>query len=263
VFTTHGLPCSLYTDRGSHYFTTLKAGGRVNRGDPTQVGRRKPASQTGPAADRRAPHGEFHFGAFGKDSSGVDTVAAEQPGSAFVPVSGIDLREVLCCEEERQVAPDNTVPFQRVLLQIPPGPLRAHYVRATVRVRRYADGPYGVFHGPRCIGRYDPAGLALAERSKLLERRRRVKLLDTPSRRAARPPRDGNRADNQSATSTGQVGVLPTGAFTRPKPDLDLITSRPKTVDSLALAKHEGVPASTAERRWLDIAAAADTSRST
>jgi len=85
-------------------------------------------------------------------------VAAGQPGSAFVPVSGVDLREVLCHEEERQVGPDNTVTFQRLRLQIPPSPLRAHYVRATVRVRRYTDGQYGLFHGPRCIGRYDAGG---------------------------------------------------------------------------------------------------------
>jgi hypothetical protein len=85
-------------------------------------------------------------------------VAATQPGSAFVAVSGVDLREVLCHEEERQVGPDNTVSFQTLRLQIPRSPLRAHYVRATVRVRRYADGQYGVFHGPRCIGRYDAQG---------------------------------------------------------------------------------------------------------
>jgi len=85
-------------------------------------------------------------------------VAAGQPGSAFVPVSGVDLREVLCHEEERQVGPDNTVTFQRLRLQIPPSPLRAHYVRATVRVRRYPDGPHAIFHGPRCIGRYDADG---------------------------------------------------------------------------------------------------------
>ena len=28
VFTAHGLPLSLYTDRGSHYFQTPAAGGR-------------------------------------------------------------------------------------------------------------------------------------------------------------------------------------------------------------------------------------------
>jgi transposase len=39
VFGTHGLPLSLYTDRGSHYFHTPEAGGRVDRTHPTQVGR--------------------------------------------------------------------------------------------------------------------------------------------------------------------------------------------------------------------------------
>ena len=39
VFAEHGLPMSLYTDRGSHYFHTPKAGGEIDRGHPTQVGR--------------------------------------------------------------------------------------------------------------------------------------------------------------------------------------------------------------------------------
>ena len=39
VIEVHGLPCALYTDRGSHYFVTPKAGERVARDQPTQVGR--------------------------------------------------------------------------------------------------------------------------------------------------------------------------------------------------------------------------------
>src|SRR6185437_14558030 len=39
VFGQHGLPLSLYTDRGSHYFHTPEAGGKVDRERPTQVGR--------------------------------------------------------------------------------------------------------------------------------------------------------------------------------------------------------------------------------
>lgn len=34
VFSQHGLPMSLYTDRGSHYFRTAKAG-EIDRGSPT------------------------------------------------------------------------------------------------------------------------------------------------------------------------------------------------------------------------------------
>jgi hypothetical protein len=39
VFGEHGLPMSLYTDRGAHYFHTAKAGGEIDRGHLTQVGR--------------------------------------------------------------------------------------------------------------------------------------------------------------------------------------------------------------------------------
>ena len=39
VFGAKGLPLSLYTDRGSHYFVTLKAGETVDRSRLTQVGR--------------------------------------------------------------------------------------------------------------------------------------------------------------------------------------------------------------------------------
>jgi hypothetical protein len=39
VVATQGLFCSLYTDRGSHYFHTPVAGGGVDREHPTQVGR--------------------------------------------------------------------------------------------------------------------------------------------------------------------------------------------------------------------------------
>jgi len=39
VFTERGLPSSLYTDRGSHYFLTPKAGEAVDKEQLTQVGR--------------------------------------------------------------------------------------------------------------------------------------------------------------------------------------------------------------------------------
>jgi len=192
TFGDHGLPCSLYTDRGSHYFHTPVVGGRVSRTVQTQVGR------------ALAQLGVDHIAAYSPEARGRSerafrtlqdrlpkelvlagivtvaaanawlravyvpqhnarfAVAAEQPGSAFVPVPGADLREALCHEEMRPVGQDNTVVLARVRLQIPASPLRAHYVRARVKVRRYADGGHGVFHGPRCIGRYDAAGIELA-----------------------------------------------------------------------------------------------------
>ncbi|MDG6146483.1 hypothetical protein NF717_12640, partial [Lactococcus formosensis] len=66
-------------------------------------------------------------------------VKAEQDGSAFVVLPGTDLNEILCIQEERQVGNDNTVLFHRRRLQIPPRPLRPHFVRARVKVRHYHD----------------------------------------------------------------------------------------------------------------------------
>ena len=56
VFVSRGLACSLYTDRGSHYFHTPEAGGKVDKGHLTQLGRA--LAQLGvahiPAGGRRA-----------------------------------------------------------------------------------------------------------------------------------------------------------------------------------------------------------------
>ena len=41
------------------------------------------------------------------------------------------------------------------------GPLRAHFVRARVRVHRYPDDTLAVFHGPRCLARYRADGSLL------------------------------------------------------------------------------------------------------
>ena len=36
--------------------------------------------------------------------------------------------------------------------------MRPHFVKARVKVHVYPDGSHAVFHGPRCIGRYDEKG---------------------------------------------------------------------------------------------------------
>ncbi len=51
---------------------------------------------------------------------------AEQEGPAFVAITGVELAEILCVEEEHQVGNDNIVVFHKLRLQIPPSPLRAH-----------------------------------------------------------------------------------------------------------------------------------------
>ena len=81
-----------------------------------------------------------------------------EPGSAFTPIPGVQLDEILCVQEERQVGNDNCVSYRTLKLQIPESPLRPHFVKARVKVHLYPDGSHAVFHGPRCIGRYDENG---------------------------------------------------------------------------------------------------------
>jgi hypothetical protein len=68
---------------------------------------------------------------------------------------------MLCIEQERVVGRDNTVVYQGRSLQLPQSPLRAHYVKASVKVREYPDGILAVIHGPRRIARYSAQGAEL------------------------------------------------------------------------------------------------------
>ena len=188
VFTAKGLAASLYTDRGSHYFYTPKAGEAVDRSKLTQVGR---------ALDRL---GIEHIAAYSPEARGrsermfgtlqdrlpkefklagiYDIEAANRfirevylpahnarfakppqiAESGFVAADAAMLAEVLCVEVERVVGRDNTVSHNGRRLQLPASPLRAHYVKASVKVREYPDGTLAVFHGPRRIARYDAEG---------------------------------------------------------------------------------------------------------
>jgi transposase len=188
VFGRHGLPMSLYTDRGSHYFHTRQAGGKVDRTHLTQVGRAlehlgvEHIAAFSPQARGRSERAYLTLqDRLTKELAlaGIATieaanafigqvyipvhnarfaVEAEQQGSAFMAVAGVDLGEVLCVQEERQVGNDNCVAFHRLKLQIPASPLRAHFVKATVKVRQYQDGTHAIFHGHKCLGRYDKQG---------------------------------------------------------------------------------------------------------
>ena len=65
---------------------------------------------------------------------------------------------MLCEQFERTVGNDNCVHFEGQALQIPADRHRCHYVKARVRVHRYPDQTLAVFHGPRCLARYDAGG---------------------------------------------------------------------------------------------------------
>ena len=178
VVARHGLFCSLYTDRGSHYCFTPEAAGPVSRTVLTQFGRA--LKQLG--IDHIAAYSPQARGRSERAFStlqdrlpkelklaGISTVeaanrwlsetymaqhnkqfaiAAEQEGSAFVADTLAAWREILCVQEERTVGNDNTVKWQRLSLQLPPSRLRPHFVRADVRVHEYPDGALAVYWGP-------------------------------------------------------------------------------------------------------------------
>jgi hypothetical protein len=84
--------------------------------------------------------------------------------SAFVPVSDpTSLADVLCIEQDRVVARDNTVSYEGRTLQLPNSPARPHYVKANVKVREYPDGSLAVFHGPRRLARYNAQGVEIVD----------------------------------------------------------------------------------------------------
>ena len=85
-------------------------------------------------------------------------IAPAEAGSAFVPDGAGQARAILSIQEERRVGNDNTVKWRGLVLQIPPSPLRPHFVRATVRIHEYPDMRLAVFHGPHRLAEYDAQG---------------------------------------------------------------------------------------------------------
>ena len=192
VIERHGLFCELYTDRGSHYFHTPKAGEAVSKTARTQVGRalaqlgighiaayspqaRGRSERTFRTLQDRLPKELRLAGISGLEAANrwlrevylpahnaVFAVPAEQEGTAFVPDRMGAWRDILCLQEERQVGNDNTVKWRGLRLQIPPSPLRPHFVRAKVRVHEYPDGSLALFHGPHRLAQYGPDGVALS-----------------------------------------------------------------------------------------------------
>lgn len=179
-----GLFCSLYTDRGSHYWHTPQAGGKVDKRRLTQFGRAM--AQLGiemipaysPEARGRSERAfGTHQGRLPRElaADGITTIeaanrylaeayrpafnaefmaAAQETGSAFVPLMGVALDEVLCEHFERTVGRDNCVAFEGRSLQLPATGGRRHYIKLKVRVHRYGDGSLAVFHGPRKLADY-------------------------------------------------------------------------------------------------------------
>ena len=79
----------------------------------------------------------------------------------------VRVRDILCVHEDRVVGNDNTVRYRNRVLQIPQDRHRHHYVKARVRVHEYPDGGLAIFHGPRCLAKYDANGKPTGEHNTI------------------------------------------------------------------------------------------------
>ena len=188
VLDTYGLPMALYTDRARWAAYTPTSGTGPDRTKLTQVGRalqrlgiehilgyspqargrservnrtlqdrlvnelRVAAIRTLPGANRYLR--EHFLPAFNSEFGRPPT----DPASAFVRLGRVDLEQILCHEEERVVALDNTVRLDGVTLQITKQRGRRTCAGLRVHLRRHLDGRLSVWWGTRCLGQYSSSG---------------------------------------------------------------------------------------------------------
>ena len=188
VIDKHGLFASFYSDRGSHYWYTPEAGGKVDKENLTQFGRAMrhlgiemiPAYS--PEARGRSERAfRTHQDRLVKELAlaGITemkqanayirdvympayndefALSPEEPASMFVPWAGTPIEDILCEQYERTVGNDNCVKFDGITLQIQPDKFRFHYVKVKVRVHRYPNGKLAIFHGHRKLASFNSQG---------------------------------------------------------------------------------------------------------
>ncbi len=188
VIERQGLFCALYSDRGSHFWLTPKAGGKVDPHRLTQVGRalRELDIQMIPAYSPQARgRSERNFGtwqgrlpqelrlhgistleganAFLREHYIVEfnqrfQVVASQRGTAFTRCPRRDLERVFSLQYERTVNRDNTVSLQNLVLQIERVGWRGTLAGCNVVVHQHLDGTLSISYGPHRLGRYTSLG---------------------------------------------------------------------------------------------------------
>ena len=196
VIERQGLFCALYSDRGSHFWLTPKAGEGVDHERVTQVGRtlRELGVRMIPAYSPQARgRSERNFGTWqGRLPQelrlrAITTVEAAnrflreeyiaefnqrfrvtpvQSGSAFTACRRQDLEQVFSLQFERTVSRDNTVSFQNLCLQIGPVRWRGTLAGCTVTVHHHLDGTLSLRYGPHIVGRYNAQGWPLLPQAK-------------------------------------------------------------------------------------------------
>ena len=202
VVESKGLFCALYSDRGSHFFVTPKAGEKVDKQRLTQVGRamKELGVQMIPAYSPQARgRSERSFGTWqGRlpqeiRLAGIDTVeganqflsehyigtfnekfavAPSQKGTAFRRATRADLDWVFTIQTERVVAKDNTVAIGDRIWQLEKNRFRNSLAGCTVTIHEHLDGAVSIRFGPHVVGRYPPIGAHFSTSSKQSRRGR-------------------------------------------------------------------------------------------
>ena len=196
VIETRGLFCSLYSDRGSHFFVTPKAGEKVDKHRLTQVGRAmkelgvQMIAAYSPQARGRS---ERSFGTWqGRlpqelrlaEVTTVEganqflrkhyiarfneqfTVGAEEKGTAFRRTSRKDLDWVFTVQTERVVAKDNTVAIADRTWQIDRTRFRHTLAGSTVTIHEHLDGGVSIRFGPHVVGRFTADGTPVGKEER-------------------------------------------------------------------------------------------------
>ena len=187
VIQTKGLFCALYSDRGSHFFVTTKAGEKVDKHRLTQVGRamKELGVQMIPAYSPQARgRGERNFGTWqGRlpqelrlagvttleaaneflrghyiaEFNSKFTVRAREKGTAFRKTSRSDLNWIFTLQTERVVAKDNTVAIGDQHWQLEKSRFRSSLAGCTVTIHEHLDGAVSIRYGPHVVGRFPAA----------------------------------------------------------------------------------------------------------
>ena len=188
VLRTEGLPMALYTDRAHWAFHTPTAKGPVDKTQLTQVGRAlaRLGIEHIPSYSPQARGRSERLNRTLQDRlvnelrvAGIATLEAanrylvehflpvhnatfacapRDPASAFVPLGSVDLDPILCREDARVVARDNTVTIRGHVLQVAAQPGRRSCAGLRVYVREHLDGRFTITRGARHFGTFTAAG---------------------------------------------------------------------------------------------------------
>lgn len=203
VIKRHGRFCELYHDRGSHFGTTSRAGqgpdevqngqvpralkalgirqifarspqarGRCERVFGTLQGRLPQELRLAGVRTYEAAN-EYLEKHFIPDFNRRFTVKPQDPGSAFTPLTGIDLRLLLSTQHVRTVRNDNTVQVRGTVLQLPSTRSRNHFVRCPVTVHEFPGGTLGVSYQGALLAEYDHDGETLAKQQRKQQQKKR------------------------------------------------------------------------------------------